>query len=107
MQNGNFIIALIVLTLSCITTIVTITVYVLNIKSDLRVYQERLKASEVLVEHLIQEGIKFKDKQHIFDNTLTKIDSWQGETTRVITSWRDEFKKEYNEIKSALDKLAA
>lgn len=107
MEVGKFIISLVTIIMACLTVMVTVIMYINQIKSDLRVYQERLKASEVLVEHLIQEGIKFKDKQHVFDNTLTKIDSWQGETTRVIESWRTESKNDIKEIKELIKHLAA
>lgn len=107
METGKFIISLVGIVMSCLVVMTSVIVYIINLKGDMRVYQERLKASEVLVEHLIQEGIKFKDKQHVFDNTLTKIDSWQGETTRTIDSWRTESKKEFLEIKDAIKHLAA
>lgn len=81
--------------LGIIASLAGVIVYIINMKGDLRVMSERLIKSEELVEHLIQEGIKFKDKQHVFENTLTKIDSWQGQMGTTITDWRKQSDKEY------------
>jgi len=107
METGKFIISLVGIVMSCLVVMTSVIVYIINLKGDMRVMQAELNEAGRMVDHLIKEGIKFKDKQHVFDNTLTKIDSWQGEITRTIESWRTESKKEFLEIKDAIKGLAA
>jgi len=91
----DHVVSMVALGLSFIASLTGVIVYIITMKGDLRVMSERLIKSEELVEHLIQEGVKFKDKQHLFENTLTKIDSWQGTMGNTITDWRKQSDKEY------------
>jgi len=77
-----------------IALVATIIIYIIRQEGKVKLLNNKLDNANWKVDHLTAEGVKFKDKQTIFEVDITEIKGMQREATNNIAEIKEILKRQ-------------